>query len=645
VRDPAGDLVQRYARSHAPFTARELAARYGLGAGVAEALLLRLTESGRLIEGEFRPGGAEREWSDPDVLRSLRRRSLAKLRQEVEPVDAEALGRLAVSWHGIGAGRTALEPLLDAIEQLQGAAVPASVLEREVLPARVEDYEPAMLDTLMAAGEVVWLGVEPLGERDGRVALYLTDHVARLRLPGTPAPEVDGRAAEILEYLRAHGASFFTGIHQAMGGFPNETVDALWDLVWKGFVTNDTLHALRAYVRPEDRRARRGRQAPFRSRRLVPPAAEGRWALVASPAATKRSATEWGAAMARQLLSRHGIVTRETVAAEAVAGGFSAVYQVLKAMEESGRIRRGYFVAGLGAAQFALPPALDLLRSLREPPETPRTVVLAATDPANPYGSIIKWPEDFRLKAEATLPAQAGSYKADAALPAPVASGFSRKDPGRGPTRTVGALVILVDGAAAGYFRRGERELLLFAPEAEPQRTRVTREVARMLLHLAARRGMLIGEINGEPGQTHALARVFVEEGFVATAMGLQARTDKIKPRGYGSRVLPAPPGAEATGIAIAAPRHGGHTMAEQDRIENDPTLIGNSRPRQDETRESEQDRVRQSNDRDQEMEREGADSPHNRGYDEAVRGGTPQGDVDPDSANADVDRDDLGSE
>ncbi len=197
VRDPAGDLALRYARSHGPFTARELAARYGLGVGVATGLVLQLTATGKLIEGEFRPGGTEREWIDPDVLRSLRRRSLAKLRQEIEPVDTEALGRFLVSWHGVGSGRKGLEAVLDAIEQLQGAAVPASVLEREVLPARVDDYAPGMLDTLMSAGEVVWVGVEPLGERDGRVALYLTDRMAQLRPPFAARPEVEGRAAEI----------------------------------------------------------------------------------------------------------------------------------------------------------------------------------------------------------------------------------------------------------------------------------------------------------------------------------------------------------------------------------------------------------------------------------------------------------------
>ena len=370
-----------------------------------------------------------------------------------------------------------------------------------MLPVRVADYQPAMLDTLMAAGEVVWAGLEPLGDRDGRISLYLTDHAARLRAPaltgapGTP-PAVNGRAADILAYLQEHGASFFAAVHDGTGrGFPKETVDALWDLVWKGLVTNDTLHPLRAFVHPGDSRpTRRGRPPTFRSRRLVPPTAEGRWSVVEIPETTKANATEWATASAQQLLSRHGIVTRETVASEAVAGGFSAVYEVLKALEHAGRVRRGYFVAGLGGAQFALPPALDLLRSLREPPEDVQTVVLATTDPANPYGSILRWP-----------------------------------DGGTGVARLVGTRVILVDGFAAAYVRRGERELVLFAPESEPQRTRMIRGVARMLLHLATsrqegQRGMLIAEVNGEAASTHPAARLFIEEGFSATAMGLQAR-------------------------------------------------------------------------------------------------------------------------
>ncbi len=671
VRDPAGDLALRYARSHGPFTAREFAARYGLGVGVAAALLLQLTAAGKIIEGEFRPGGSEREWIDPDVLRALRRRSLARLRHEIEPVDIQALGRFLVSWHGIGSSRRGLEALLDAIEQLQGAAVPASVLEREVLPGRVDDYTPAMLDTLMSAGEVVWVGLEPLGERDGRVALYLTDHVARLRPPFAPRPELEGRAAEIVDYLREHGASFFAAIHEGTGsGFPNETVDALWSLVWHGLVTNDTMQPLRAYTRTEDARAtKRHRGTPFRSRRLVPPRAEGRWSLVEPARQPVRSAeregglvrrsaereggrsarerglaTEWAAAMAQQLLARHGVITRETVAAESIAGGFSAVYQVLKAMDDAGRVRRGYFVAGLGAAQFAMPAALDLLRSMRDAPEESRTVVMAATDPANPYGALAKWPDVGG--SESTTDAQMA---------------------GRGPTRTAGALVVLVDGRAAAYLRRGERDLLLFLPDAEPLRSRVGREVARILLHLAAtregRRGMLIAEINGASATAHPAARLFVEEGFAATAMGIQARTDKLRPRGF------APPDEAAAihhgGIGIAVIGSGGTRMAEP---RNSSETLENIRPRPHEDSEIEHDRIRSTNDQDQAMERKGLKSRRNSGYDEVVHGedavregeeavrrgevirGEDPGDVDdndidPDSASPEIDRDDTAEE
>jgi ATP-dependent helicase Lhr and Lhr-like helicase len=530
VRDPAGDLVLRYARSHGPFTARMFADRYGLGIAVAGTLLGRITNEGRIIEGEFRPGGTEREWVDADVLRRLRSRSLARLRQEVEPVDAAALTRFTVSWHGIGSSRRGHDALLDAIEQLQGAPIPASVLEREVLPARVADYQPAMLDTLMAAGEIIWVGVEPIGERDGRIALYLTDHLPRLRPPAT-APsrttrgDEDGdrsRGDDILDYLRRHGASFFAAIHDGTGGgFPRETVDALWDLVWTGLITNDTLHALRAFGHvPDTRSTRRAKGGGFRSRRLVPPSAEGRWSLVGASGATP---TEWSAALAQQLLTRHGIVTREIAASESLPGGFSAVYQVLKAMEDAGRVRRGYFVAGLGGAQFALPAALDRLRSMREPGESAQTVILAATDPANPYGATLKWPLD-------SLSLARGGPSGPAAHEHPPA-----RDIGRGPTRTVGALVVLVDGYPAAYVRRGERDLLLLVTDAEPQRSSDTRAVAHALMALArsreeGRRGMLIAEINGAPAATHPMAHLFVAGGFTATAMGLQARVPPRRP-------------------------------------------------------------------------------------------------------------------
>jgi ATP-dependent Lhr-like helicase len=541
VRDPLGDLALRYARTHAPFTASDFAGRFGLAIPAAEAVLMRLSAEGRLVAGEFRPGGTRREWTDAGVLRMLRRRSLARLRHEVEPVDQAVLGRFSTTWQGIlhpnaaaALGtpvkrRHGADALLDAIEQLQGAPLPASILETDILPARIDAYDPADLDAVTAAGEVVWVGVEPLGERDGRIALYLADHVPRLLLPAHDVRH-SAREGAILDVLRDRGASFFGPLHDWVGGgYPGETVEALWSLVWQGRITNDTFHALRAFTRTRGpRRRMKGRQpeaASFRSRRLAPPSAEGRWTLTNrgresfAETATADSTvstghrtqnvqttpdpgiTRWATALTRQLLARHGVVTREAVAADGVAGGFGIVYPVLKGLEEQGRIRRGYFVAGLGATQFAMPGALDLLRSLRDEPEDVEIALLAATDPANPYGAALAWP---RKK--------------------PVFSG----DAGRGPTRSVGATVILANGALAAYLTRGDRQLVTYLPDAEPHRTKVGRAIARVLIDRARAggdlpRGMLIEEIDGAPPAWHPLSPLLVDAGFVAGAMGLQA--------------------------------------------------------------------------------------------------------------------------
>jgi ATP-dependent Lhr-like helicase len=498
VRDPVGDLVLRFARTHAPFTTAECAHRFGLGPAVVEDVLTRVSATGRVLSGAFRPGGSEREWCAADVLRTIRQRSLARLRHEVEPVDGAALGRLATAWQGVVRPRPGLDALLDAIEQLQGAALPFSVLEADVLPARVEGYRPADLDALMGAGEVVWVGIEPIGDRDGRVALYLTDHLGVLAPAPRSAPAPDTLQARILAHLASAGASFFPALHAALGsGFPQEVVDAVWDLVWSGHVTNDSLFALRAFIQPPPRTKRDRQARAYRSRRVSPPAAQGRWSLLAPRIGAQVSPTTWATATAQQLLNRHGLLTREAVAAEGLPGGFSAVYDVLKAMEDSGRLRRGLFVGGLGATQFALPAALDLLRSLRDEPEEPQTIHLAATDPANPYGAVLRWPAT-----------DAGE--------------------GRGPTRTAGATVILVNGALAAYLARGDRQLTVFLPEDEPARSVTAREIARRLHRLAtdedaARAGLLIGEVNGVSAEEHPLARHLSEAGFVRTALGYQA--------------------------------------------------------------------------------------------------------------------------
>src|SRR5687767_97548 len=475
VADPVTDLVRRFGRTHGPFTVSDVSARLGFGPAVVEAALKRLLAMGRAVDGEFRPGGRGREWCDADVLRTVRQRSLARLRQEVEPVEAAALGRFLVHWHGLARQRHGLDGLLDVIEQLQGVPIAGSVLETEVLARRVHNYSPAMLDTLLGAGELAWVGVEPLGDRDGRVALYLTDHLTKLLPPEVldrkRSEGLTGRDAQVVAHLSRHGASFFGPLHDAIGGgFPQETVNALWDLVWRGLLTNDTLHALRAYSAPPERTRRHSRDGAFRSRRLVPPSAEGRWTLVPNPAG---SATTWATATAHQLLTRHGVVTRDVTAIEHLPGGFSALYPVLRRLEETGRIRRGYFVAGLGAAQFAQPGAIDLLRDAREERDEVVAVTVSATDPANPYGVLMPWP--VRLD-EAGRPASSRSGQA---------------------TRTAGARVVIVNGRMAAWISRGDRQLIVSLPDDEPDRAKVGRALARELVAIAhrapeGRRGWLI---------------------------------------------------------------------------------------------------------------------------------------------------------
>jgi ATP-dependent Lhr-like helicase len=503
VADARGDLIRRYARTHGPFTTEEIASRFGLDHGAVEPPLGRLRAAGRVLEGEFRPGGTHLEWCDADVLRTIRRRSLARLRHQVEPVDAAALGRFMATWHGVVRRRQGLEALLDVVEALQGTPLVASVLESEVLPARIDEYGPADLDMLVAEGEVVWCGQEAIGERDGRIRLYLTDQLSSLWPPGGTPPDDEFAAAprerRIIDVLRTQGASFFGPLHDAVGGgYPGETLAALWTLVWRGVVTNDTLHALRGYVHPPARDRRpsardRAIGAASRSRRAAPPSGQGRWSLVESRLGRRPSPTMWTAAMARQLLARYGIVTREVAAAESIPGGFGPLYSVLRALEEGGRIRRGYFVGAVAATQFALPTALDLLRTVREAPAPPDVVQLAATDPANPYGTLLPWPDADGARAH-----------------------FQR---------SAGAVVILVNGALAAYVPRGGRQIAVFLPEEEPTRSASARPLAEKLVDLALRGegregGLLITEINGAPAAAHPLARSLIDAGFSASAIG-----------------------------------------------------------------------------------------------------------------------------
>jgi ATP-dependent Lhr-like helicase len=522
VADPLGDLVGRYARTHGPFTAAEAAARLGLGVAVVEQAMTRLEVAGRVVSGEFRPGGQGREWLDAEVLRRLRRRSLAAFRDQLEPVPPDALARFLTAWQGLGSAgprRPDLDALYRVIEQLGGAAVPASALERQVLAARLPGYESGMLDQLCASGEVVWAGNGPIGSDDGWVALYIAEQ-AELLMPDPAPAELSELALKVRDALEARGALFFRQIVDAVGSLDDtEVLLAIWELVWAGQATNDTVAPLRALVgggglkprsRAPARRGRRGR-GPAMPSRLGPPAGAGRWSLVPERSA---SPTKRLAAQAEALLDRHGLLTRGAVVAERIVGGFAGVYPVLKAMEEAGRARRGYFVDGLGGAQFALPGAVDRLRTLATGPiattagalegsrPEPQTLVLAAADPANPYGAALPWPDRSEELAV-------------------------RHRPGR----KAGALVVLVDGRLVLYVEKGGRSLLTYPPAVDPDGPDPADVLARAAdaLALAVRDGLL-GRLNleradGETVYDSPIAKALEAAGFRPSTRGLLLRS------------------------------------------------------------------------------------------------------------------------
>jgi len=505
VDDPLGDLVGRYAARRGPFVPEDVAQRYGLGAGVVRTALQRLEASGRVLEGEYRPGGSGREWIDLEVLRRLRRMSLAAFRKEVEPAPPEALARFAQAWHGLratasGAGgwkeaTPTLEDLVRVVEQLQGVPLVASALERTILPSRLPGYSPALLDQLGASGELVWCGAGPLGSDDGWICLALADR-ADLLLPSPSEGPPSDAARTVHEALAGSGALFFRQIAAATNSTDdNELLLALWELTWAGLVTNDTLAPLRSLLggapsrRPGSSRRRRGPGFPSR---LGPPAGAGRWSLVP---ARSIDPTRRGHALAQQLLERHGILTRGALGAERVPGGFAAVYPVLKAMEESGRCRRGYFVDGLGGAQFALAGAVDRMRSLVGDDGESATQVLAATDPANPYGAALPWPERDE-HATGRRVGRAG--------------------------RKAGAIVVLVDGRLVLYVEKGGRTLLSYGDDSSLLRPAID------ALVLAGREGLLgklaVERADGEAILDTPLAEALVDAGLRLTSRGLRLR-------------------------------------------------------------------------------------------------------------------------
>jgi ATP-dependent Lhr-like helicase len=509
VRDPLGDLVARFARTHGPFQVPDVAARLGLGPAVVGTTLERLRVAGRVLQGEFRPGGIGTEWCDAEVLRLIRRRSLAALRREVEPVAAETLARFLPPWQGVTTrGLRGADGLLRAVEQLAGVPLPASALESLVLPSRVEGYSPALLDELTLAGEVLWSGAGALAGNDGWIALAPAD-AAQLLLPETvPPPEGDVYEA-LLAALDGDQAMFFRALADRVEPGDADLAQAVWDLVWAGWLTNDTIAPVRALLgggtrtahsrRARPPRARYGRYAgltpPRPSAVGTPPTMGGRWSRLPE---RDTDPTRRALAIAEALLDRHGVVTRGAVVAERIPGGFAAVYPVLKAAEESGRARRGYFVEGLGAAQFALPGAVDRLRAQARADAATPALVLAATDPANPYGAALPWPE------RPERPAEPDSKR------------------GHQPARKAGALVVLLDGQCVLYVERGGRTLLSFTDDRD------VLQPAADALALAVRDGVLgklqVERADGTPVTASTLGDALESAGFRPTPRGLRLR-------------------------------------------------------------------------------------------------------------------------
>ncbi len=496
VDDPLGDLLVRYARTHTPFSTDDVATWLGVGRAIAQAGLRKLQADGRLVDGEFTPGAAGREFCDPGVLRVIRRRSVAALRAEVEPVPAEDYARFLPAWLGVGGGYRGVDGVLRVVEQLAGVALPASAVETLILPARVRDYSPAMLDELCAAGEVGWRGQGGLAASDGWVTWWPTD----LGPLGAVLAEPEGDLeVALVAALDGGGASFFGALADAVGDPGGlAAADALWSLVWKGLVTNDTLAPVRARLgggstthraRAAAPRSRYGRPRLRLPRTAAPPSVGGRWSLVEpEPSAeTTRAVGERLVLTAELLLDRYGVVTRGAVQAEGIEGGFAGVYKVFSAGEDAGRLRRGYFVEGLGAAQFATTGAIDRLRGTKP---GGGALVLAASDPANPFGAGLPWPAS-------------GDHK---------------------PGRKAGALVVLDDGRLVAWLERGGRTALTWT--VDPDTVTRAAEALAGVVRGGRVASLTVEKVDGVAalGADHPFVHALLAAGFHQTPKGIRLR-------------------------------------------------------------------------------------------------------------------------
>ena len=514
--DPLGELLSRYARTRGPFTTSDAAERFGLGRRVAADVLTRMSLDTKLVRGEFTDSDESDQWCDAEVLRILRRRSLAALRAQVEPVSTRAYARFLPTWQQVGAtASSGVDGLAAVIDQLAGVPIPASAVEPLVFAPRVRGYQPAMLDELLASGEVTWSGAGAISGSDGWVVFHHSD-TASLTLAAPAEFDLTDAHRAILDILgrpgESRGAYFF---RQLADDVPSEDAikSALWEMIWGGWVTGDTFAPVRAILtgtrKPGSRRtgapAHRHRRAPRLSRysltqpptRTLDPTVAGRWSAVPArePDSTLRAHFS-----AELLMNRYGVLTKSAVAAEGMPGGFAMLYKVLTAFEEAGRCQRGYFVESLGGAQFAIASTVDRLRAYADPldsaPPTYDAVVLAATDPANPYGVALPWP--------------AG-------------------ESGHRPGRKAGALVVMVDGELVWFLERGGRSLLNFSADSQAQQTAAT-SLAE-LVRSGRVAGILVEKLDGIPVlETTAHSRLgdtvdsLLAAGFARTPRGLRMR-------------------------------------------------------------------------------------------------------------------------
>ncbi|WP_396900146.1 DNA glycosylase AlkZ-like family protein, partial [Mycolicibacterium sp.] len=508
VTDPLSDLIGRYARTHGPFSTDQVAARFGLGLRVTSDVLGRMAIDGRLVRGEFVDDLAGDQWCDAEVLKILRRRSLAALRAQVEPVSTAAYGRFLPSWQHVGSVHSSgIDGLAAVIEQLAGVAMPASAVESLVFGQRVADYQPAMLDELLASGEVTWSGAGQIGAGDGWVAFHLADS-APLTLAAPAEIEFTDTHRAIMETLSPGGAYFFRQL--ADGTATDELKAALWELIWAGWVTGDTFAPVRAVLsgpRRSGAPAHRQRQRPPRlsrysvahpQARAADPMVSGRWSALPAP---EPDSTIRAHFQAELLLNRYGVLTKGAVGLEGVPGGFATLYKVLSAFEDAGRCQRGYFVESLGGAQFAVASTVDRLRSYLDSvdPQRPEyhAVVLAATDPANPYGAALPWPDDG--------------------------------ESGHRPGRKAGAVVALVDGQLVWFLERGGKSLLSFG--ADPEAQRAAASALAGLVSAGRISSLLVERVNGvavlDPdvdSERTVVQDALVGAGFSRTPRGLRLR-------------------------------------------------------------------------------------------------------------------------